>query len=70
MKNMKKLIIKPTICILSVGLFFASCAKEDIEYEIIEVEVPVIQTEIQTVNVEVPVTQTVTVEIPALSVVV
>ena len=61
---MKKLIIKPTIYILSVGLFFASCAKEDIEYEIIEVEVPVVQTEVQTVEVPVIQTVAVTVEIP------
>ena len=62
MKNMKKVILKPILYILFVGLFFASCAKEDIQYEIIEVEVPVIQTEVQTV--EVPVTQIVEVQVP------
>ena len=59
---MKKIILKPILYILFVGLFFASCAKEDIQYEIIEVEVPVIQTEVQTV--EVPVTQIVEVQVP------
>ena len=62
MKNMKKIIIKPTFYILLAAIFFASCAKEDIQYEIIEVEVPVVQTEIQIL--EVPVTQTVEVQVP------
>ena len=55
MKIMKKITNKPTLYILSIALFFASCAKEDIQYEIVEVEVPVVQTEVQTVTVQVPV---------------
>ena len=62
MKNMKKIILKPILYLLLVAIFFASCAKDDIQYEIVEVEVPVIQTEVQTV--EVPVTQIVEVQVP------
>ena len=64
MKIMKNINIKPTLFILSIAIFFASCAKEDIQYEIVEVEVPVVTTEVQTVEVQVPVVQSVTVEIP------
>ena len=62
---MKKIILKPILYLLLVAIFFASCAKDDIQYEIVEVEVPLIQTQIETVTVEVPgPTVTVYVEVP------
>ena len=64
MKIMKKITNKPTLYILSIALFFASCAKEDIQYEIVEVEVPVVQTVVETVEVEVKVPVVQTVEVP------
>ncbi len=67
MKIMKKITNKPTLYILSIALFFASCAKEDIQYEIVEVEVPVVQTVVETVEVEVKVPVVQTVEVPTLT---